>query len=125
MPIIAIAPCAKPHVYEASVRRAGGEVRMLDYATDRPADVLASVDGILLPGGADVLPSAYGEAAHERFQAAEAGRDEFELELARLATKADLPILAICRGIQVLNVARGGTLVQDIPAEMPNSLNHT
>jgi len=124
MPIIAIAPCAKPHDYEESVRRAGGEVRILDYATDRPADVVASVDGILLPGGGDVLPSVYGERPHELFNAAEAGRDDFELELARLAAKVDLPIFAICRGIQVLNVARGGTLVQDIPAEMANSLNH-
>src|SRR5688572_16519548 len=124
MPIIAIAPCGKPHDYEESVRRAGGEVRILDYAVDRPADVVASVDGILLPGGGDVLPSIYGETTHTTFSAAEAGRDDFELELARLATKADIPIFAICRGIQVLNVARGGTLVQDIPGELGKSLNH-
>ena len=125
MPIIAIAPCAKPHDYEESVRRAGGEVRTLDYATDRPADIVASVGGILLPGGGDVRPSIYGETPHSTFDAAEAGRDEFEMELARLATEADVPLFAICRGIQVLNVARGGTLVQDIPEELGNSLNHT
>jgi putative glutamine amidotransferase len=124
MPIIAIAPCAKPHDYEESVRRAGGEVRMLDYATDRPADVVASVDGILLPGGADVLPSAYGEATHEKFEAAETGRDEFELELARLATEADVPLFAICRGIQVLNVACGGSLIQDISSQVSEAGNH-
>jgi putative glutamine amidotransferase len=123
--VIAITPCGKPHDYEESVRRAGADLRILDYATDRPADVIASVDGILLPGGGDVLPSIYGAAAHETFDAAEAGRDEFELELARLASKADLPMFAICRGIQVLNVARGGTLVQDIPHELGTSLNHS
>jgi putative glutamine amidotransferase len=125
MPVIAIAPCAKQHDYEESVRRAGGEVRILDYANDRPEDVVASVDGILLPGGGDVLPSLYGAAQHQTFDAAEPGRDEFELELARRASAADLPLLAICRGIQVLNVARGGTLVQDIPDELGTALTHS
>ena len=125
MPVIAIAPCAKQHDYEESIRRSGGEVRILDYATDTPADVVASVDGILLPGGGDVLPSLYGEMAHATFDAAEAGRDEYELELARRAADRDLPLLAICRGIQLLNVARGGTLVQDIPDELHTTVNHT
>jgi putative glutamine amidotransferase len=125
MPVIAIAPCAKQHDYEESVRRAGGDVRILDYATDRPADVVGSVDGILLPGGGDVRPSLYGATAHQTFDAAEAGRDDFELELARRAWETDLPLLAICRGIQVLNVARGGTLVQDIPDELRTALNHS
>ena len=125
MPVIAIAPCAKQHDYEESIRRAGGEVRILDYSTDTPADVIASVDGILLPGGGDVLPSLYGEVAHAGFDAAEAGRDEYELELARRAAERDLPLLAICRGIQLLNVARGGTLVQDIPDELGTTVIHT
>jgi len=125
VPVIAIAPCAKQHDYEESIRRSGGEVRILDYATDMPADVVASVDGILLPGGGDVLPSLYGEMPHATFDAAEAGRDEYELELARRAADRDLPLLAICRGIQLLNVARGGTLVQDIPDELRTTVNHT
>ena len=125
MPVIAIAPCAKQHDYEEAVVRAGGEVRILDYATDAPADVIASANGILLPGGGDVRPSIYGEAAHPAFSAAEAGRDEYELELARRAMEADVPLLAICRGIQVLNVARGGTLVQDIRDQLPEALNHS
>jgi len=114
MPVIAIVPCSSMRDYEESVRRAGGDVRILDPAADRPADVLDSADGILLPGGNDVLPSIYGEAAHPAFAASEPGRDDYELELIRRATDADLPLLAICRGIQVLNVARGGTLYQDI-----------
>jgi putative glutamine amidotransferase len=125
VPIIAIAPCAKQHDYEEAVVRAGGEVRILDYTRDTPSKVVASVDGILLPGGGDVLPSIYGEAAHPTFSAAEPGRDEYELEVARRALDADVPLLAICRGIQVLNVARGGTLVQDIPGELSEALNHT
>src|SRR5215212_6659340 len=117
MPIIGIVACSSLHDYEESVRRAGGDVRVLDPAVDRPADVLQSVDGILLTGGDDVLPSIYGEPAHPAFAAAEPGRDDYELELVRRATEARLPLLAICRGIQVLNVARGGSLHQDLRSE--------
>ena len=72
MPVIAIAPCNKPHDYEAAVERAGGEILRLDPAVHKPADVIATADGLLLPGGDDVLPSLYGEAAHPSFSAAEA-----------------------------------------------------
>jgi len=124
MPIIAIAPNKKLHDYEEAVRRAGGEPRVLDLATDSPADVIRSVGGLLLSGGGDVLPSIYGAAAHPTFDAAEAGRDTYELELVRRALEADLPVFAICRGMQVLNVARGGTLVQDIPDELQTTIDH-
>ena len=124
MPKIAIAPSSKPHDYEESVRRAGGEPIILDRATDRPGDVVRSFDGVLLAGGGDVLPSIYGEAAHPTFGEAEQGRDEYEIELARLALERDLPMFAICRGIQVLNVARGGTLIQDIPSEVTHAEAH-
>jgi putative glutamine amidotransferase len=124
MPIIAIPPCDKLRDYEESIRRAGADVRVLDRAVDRPEDVIRSVDGLLLPGGGDVLPSIYGEAAHPSYSAVEPGRDDYELELARRAVEADLPLLAICRGIQVLNVARGGSLVQDIPDEIGSTVNH-
>jgi putative glutamine amidotransferase len=124
VPVIAIAPCGKLHDYEEAVRRAGGEPRLLDPAREAPADVVQSVGGLLLAGGGDVLPSIYGAAAHPKFSAAEAGRDEYELELVRRALVADVPIFAICRGIQVLNVARGGTLVQDIPDEVAGALDH-
>ena len=125
MPVIALAPCAKQHDYEEALARAGADVRILDYTRDAPADVVAGVGGILLPGGNDVLPSIYGEAAHRTFAAAEPGRDEYELELTRRAIEADVPLFAICRGVQVLNVARGGTLVQDIPDQLQDALNHT
>jgi len=124
MPIIGITPCSKQHDYEEAVRRAGGDVRILNYDTDAPADVVGQVDGILLPGGDDVLPSIYGAEPHPTFDPAEPGRDTYELELARRAADADVPLFAICRGIQVLNVARGGTLVQDIPSELPEAVPH-
>jgi putative glutamine amidotransferase len=124
VPSIAIAPCSKLHDYEESVRRAGGIARVLDPAVDRPDEVVRTAAGLLLAGGADVQPSIYGAAAHPTFAAAEAGRDEYEIDLVRRALEADLPLLAICRGIQVLNVARGGTLVQDIPGDVPGAVAH-
>jgi putative glutamine amidotransferase len=124
MPVIAITPCGKLPDYEESVRRAGGDVRPLIQTTDSPANVVASVQGVLFTGGGDVLPTIYGAIAHPTFDAAEPGRDEYEIELVRLALAANLPVFAICRGIQVLNVARGGTLIQDIPDEVGTTVNH-
>ena len=101
MPVIAIAPCAKLHDYEEAVRRAGGEVRVLDCDSDSARRRRsAGVDGMLLPGGDDVLPSIYGEAPHPTFDPAEPGRDDYELELARRAVDADVPLspsAAACR----------------------------
>ena len=124
MHVIAIAPCSKQHDYEEAVRRAGGDVRILNYDSDKPSDVVREVDGILLPGGDDVQPSLYGAQPHATFEAAEPGRDQYEIDLARQADEANVPLLAICRGIQVLNVSRGGTLVQDIPSELPDAVPH-
>ncbi len=124
MPRIAIAPCSKLPDYEESVRRAGGEVRVLNAATDLPAEVIASVDGVLLTGGGDVQPVIYGATPHPTFDPAEPGRDEYEIELVRRALENDLPVFAICRGVQVLNVARGGTLIQDIPEEVGTAVEH-
>lgn len=124
MPLIAIAPCSKLPDYEESVRRASGDPRVLNRATDRPADVIAGVDGLLLAGGGDVHPALYGETPHPTFSAAEDGRDGYEIELVNRALEADLPVLAICRGMQLLNVARGGTLIQDIPDEVGRAVKH-
>jgi putative glutamine amidotransferase len=71
-----------------------------------------------------VDPKLYGEAPHATFQAAETGRDEFEIALARAAVANGIPLLAICRGMQVLNVAMGGTLFQDIPSQVTGALPH-
>src|SRR5215510_986292 len=124
MPVIAVTPSRKLPDYEESIRRAGGDPQVLDLVTSVPSEVIASVDGLLLTGGGDVRPAIYGAVAHPTFDAAEPGRDEFEIELVRLARAADLPVFAICRGLQVLNVARGGTLIQDIPDEVGTTVNH-
>jgi putative glutamine amidotransferase len=124
MPRIAITTCSKLHDYEEAVRRAGGEPHVVAADAYSVAQVLSSADALLLPGGGDVDPFIYGEAPHPRFDAAETGRDAFEVALARSVLDADLPLLAICRGVQLLNVARGGTLFQDIPDQVPNALNH-
>ena len=124
MAIIAIARCSKLPDYEESIRRAGDEPWVVESGIDLAADVISRADGILLAGGGDVNPALFGEAPHPSFDAAESGRDGFEIELITLAAGRDLPLMAICRGIQVLNVARGGTLVQDIPTELTGTLEH-
>lgn len=125
MPQIIIPACSKLHDYEEAVRRVGGEPIVASCDAHTAADVIAGADGLLLAGGGDVDPALYGEARHPAFDAAEPGRDAFEIDLVRRALDADLPVFAICRGIQVLNVARGGTLVQDIPDQIPNALTHS
>lgn len=124
MPLIAISPCSKLPDYEESVRRAGGEVRVLNPLVDSPAEVIAQVGGLLLTGGGDVKPELYGDRPHPTFDPAEPGRDEYEIELVQRAFEHDLPIFAICRGVQLLNVARGGTLIQHIPEEVGTSIEH-
>ena len=124
MPTIAIAPCRAMADYLESVRRAGGEPLELHFDHDDPSDVVRRADAVMLTGGGDVDPKLYGEQPHATFQASEAGRDEFEVALVREAMNADVPIFAICRGMQVLNVALGGTLVQDIPSMINGALHH-
>ncbi|HZT77061.1 MAG TPA: gamma-glutamyl-gamma-aminobutyrate hydrolase family protein [Vicinamibacterales bacterium] len=124
MPLIAITSCRKLEDYKQAVLHVGGEVRIVDASMTIDA-ALEGVDGVMLTGGDDVEPSRYGEAAHATTVAAEAGRDEFEIGLVRAARERRLPVFAICRGVQVLNVACGGTLVQDIPSEVTGGVNHS
>jgi putative glutamine amidotransferase len=123
MAMIAVTSCRKLEDYRQSVLHVGGEVRIL-AATDLVANALSNIDGLLLTGGDDVAPAHYGDVAHASFAASEPGRDEFELSLVVEARRRDLPIFAICRGVQVLNVAFGGTLVQDIPSAIEGALQH-
>ena len=124
MPLIGITACRKLEDYRQSVLHVGGEVRILDSSM-APKDALAGVDGLMLTGGDDVAAARYGEAPHATLVEAEPGRDEFEIALIADARRRDLPIFAICRGIQVMNVACGGTLVQDIPSEVHGALPHS
>ncbi len=125
MALIAIAQNRRMSDYMESVRRAGGEPIEVAAGGEAPEHLLARVDGIMLTGGGDVDPMLYGEAPHATFQAAEADRDQFEIALTRAAIAADIPFLAICRGMQLVNVAMGGTLIQDIPSQVPGALEHS
>lgn len=124
MALIAIGQNRKMEDYLESVRRAGGEPVEVAVGGEEPEQILSRVDGLVLTGGGDVDPQLYGEAPHETFQAAESGRDQFEIALARAAVARRIPVLAICRGMQVLNVAMGGTLFQDIPSQVTGALQH-
>ena len=125
MALIAIAQNRRMSDYVESIRRAGGEPIEVVPGGEQPEHILARVDGLMLTGGGDVDPMLYGETPRATFAAAEAGRDAFEIALSRAAMASGIPFLAICRGMQVLNVAMGGTLIQDIPSEVPGALEHS
>ena len=124
MTVIGITTCRKLEDYRQSILHVGGEPRILD-ASMPVAQALAGIDGLMLTGGGDVAPSLYGETAHATVVEAEPGRDAFEIALVTAARAQQLPILAICRGMQVLNVSGGGTLVQDIPTQVAGALAHS
>jgi len=107
---------ALPEGYVHCLERAGA-VAMLLPATPGPAPlhVLDHVNGLLLAGGGDVDPARYGAAPHPQNYGVDPARDEVELTLVRAAMDAGVPVLAVCRGLQVLNVAMGGTLHQHLP----------
>ena len=106
--------------------KAGAAPLLIPNITDRAVlrAVYERLDGLLLPGGGDVDPVQYGEVRHEKCNEPSAERDDTELALARWATDGGMPLLAICRGIQVLNVALGGSLFQDIQAQIPDAERH-
>ena len=123
-PRIAIAPCRKLTDYVESVRLAGGDPWITSCADDPVETVVSSCAGLLLTGGADVAPDRYGEARHSTVTDVDAVRDAYEIALVRAALAARLPVLAICRGLQVMNVAAGGSLVQDIPSQVGTAVAH-
>ncbi|HEY8853603.1 MAG TPA: gamma-glutamyl-gamma-aminobutyrate hydrolase family protein, partial [Gemmatimonadaceae bacterium] len=88
------------------------------------AAIMDSVSGLVLTGGEDVDPARYGEKRHEKVRYVNAARDTTEAALIEAAKARGKPVLAICRGIQILNVALGGTLVQDIPSQCDTRIAH-
>ena len=101
--------------YVEAVQRAGGTAVMLPPDPDADPDQLLDViDGLILAGGRDIDPESYGADRHPLTDESRTERDEFEIRLARRAMERDIPLLGICRGMQLMNVARGGTLVQDL-----------
>jgi len=102
--------------YPKAIAACGG----LPVELTRDADVdavVARLDGLVLTGGADVDPAAYGQAAHPQLGAVEPDRDQWELALLAAAEARELPVLCVCRGVQLLNVAKGGTLRQHVGAD--------
>jgi len=107
--------------YIAAIQRAGGLALMLppDGHFERdPDEVLDLLDGLILAGGSDIDPACYGADAHPETLHTVPERDAAELALARRAVDRDIPVLGICRGMQVINVAFGGTLTQHLPEEL-------
>jgi putative glutamine amidotransferase len=107
-----------PFSYSEAVRRAGGIALLLppdDRVAESPDELLDIIDGLVLAGGSDVDAGSYGAVPHPETRGTRPERDRFELALTHRALELDFPVLAICRGMQVLNVALGGTLVQHLP----------
>src|SRR4051795_12941449 len=104
--------------YVRAIQAAGGLVEMIppDPALqDDPDDALDLLDGLILAGGADIDPASYGAAPHRETRHTVPERDAFELALAKRAMERDIPLLGVCRGMQLMNVATGGTLLQHLP----------
>jgi putative glutamine amidotransferase len=112
--------------YVKAIEAHGGGVRFLIRDT-QPAELfVANIDGLLIPGGGDIHPKYFGESWHPTLKYVNEARDESEIQLSQQALEADLPILGICYGIQIMGIAMGGNLYQDIDDEYPKeALYHT
>ena len=105
-----------PHAYVEAVAAAGGlPVLVPPHGAAEPERLLDRLDALVLAGGADIDPATYDESMHPATAGVRADRDASELPLARAAMAREMPVLGICRGAQILNVARGGSLVQHLP----------
>jgi putative glutamine amidotransferase len=107
-----------PRNYVEAVQRAGGFAVMLPPdpgLIEDPSEALDLIDALVLAGGADIDPGAYGQDMHPQTVGTVPERDAFEIALVRAAIERDLPMLGICRGMQLINVALGGTLLQHLP----------
>jgi putative glutamine amidotransferase len=115
---------ALPEPYVTALRRAGARTGLLPPGQPSAAEeLLERFDGLLLAGGGDIEPARYGSGDHPTQYGTDPDRDELELELARAAVRLAIPTLGICRGVQLLNVAFGGTLVQHLP-ELSGLVEH-
>ena len=112
--------------YSRAIRHCGGAPVLIPIAQSRDTlqTILGQMSGLILSGGPDIHPKSYHERPLPELGEVDEELDRMELEIAKMAFQKDLPILAICRGIQVLNVSRGGTLYQDIPTQLQDSINH-
>jgi putative glutamine amidotransferase len=107
-----------PRSYIGAIQRAGGLALMLPpdaRAAQDPDQLLGLIDGLILAGGADIDPGSYAQEPHEKTTGTVPERDTFEIGVVRAAIERDMPVLGICRGMQLINVALGGTLLQHLP----------
>src|ERR671919_2125876 len=104
-----------PMAYVRAVERAGGRPLLVPPSEEAIEETLDALDGLLFSGGADLDPELYGAEAHPETDGVVPERDRAEIALLQAALERDMPVLAVCRGSQVLNVARGGDLVQHLP----------
>lgn len=104
-----------PYDYVRAVEHAGGRALLVPPDEDGIEEVLDAVDGLVFSGGNDLAPESYGAEPHDATNGTDLGRDRGELALLTAALERDLPVLAICRGVDVLNVTRGGDLLQHLP----------
>ena len=110
-----------PRAYTLAVQRAGGLALILppdDAVAEAPDELLDMIDGLILAGGSDIDPGSYGAQPHPETRGTRPERDRFELALGTRALERDMPVLGICRGMQMLNVIQGGTLDQHLGLEL-------
>jgi putative glutamine amidotransferase len=113
-----------PAEYVDSISRAGGIPLLIPHAGVDAEELLTRCDGLMLSGGGDLDPASYGGNPHETNDMVDGERDRAELALTRKAVESGFPILAICRGAQVLNVALGGKLIEHVPDEVGEAVAH-
>jgi putative glutamine amidotransferase len=110
-----------PRTYSLAVQRAGGLALILppdDVAAESPDELLGMLDALILAGGSDIDPASYGAQPHPETRGSRPERDRFEIGLGTRALERDMPVLGICRGMEMLNVIQGGTLIQHLGLEL-------
>lgn len=121
-----IATCAFVDEITAAIGAAGGIPVLIPINIGvGPAEAYAQmIDGLLVPGGEDVTPALYGQDPRPQVVLSRQAKDDFELALIHAVKALNKPIFGICRGLQILNVALGGTLIQDIPSQVKGAISH-
>lgn len=110
--------------YVEAVKRAGAIPLLIPPQPENASDIVEAIDGVLLAGGFDCDPSLYGEEAHESVEMMDVRRQDNELAMAKAAHARGIPTLGICLGMQMMNVAAGGSLVQDIDSSIDTDIRH-
>ncbi|MCJ7625420.1 MAG: gamma-glutamyl-gamma-aminobutyrate hydrolase family protein [Anaerolineaceae bacterium] len=121
-----VSRAAVGQAYIDAVLKAGGIPLLVPVGIPEVqlAQLCAGLDGLLLTGGGDIDPACFGELMHPKLRGIDTARDEIEIALTKLVMQTKMPFLAVCRGIQVLNVALGGTLYTHISDQLPGALHH-